>query len=436
MNMKKTRLAALVLTGALLTGCGIGSSVDTLLLPPMLSDEQKAIYTALTASAGSNISLVYPRGGAYRSAFVFYDLDMDGADEAVVFYDDTDDSENSVRVNILHRENNGWRSVYDHAGAGSYIEQVFFADLGGTGRVRMAIGYGYMTPTEKTLKIYSLGDGVLNTEYTETYYKTMNMDMDGDGSEDIAVINCNNENHAAYVSLVTDRGKGTECTSTVDLSESTADLPSVIGGYIGNNTPALFIDGLTVSGNLSTEIIYCINGELRNPANLSDSDIPVMTTRSQGLYCCDIDGDGIVEIPQREAFPGYRDLSDAQYITNWNVFENYTVVKKYASLTEADKGYAFMLPVRWEGLVTVKTDSVTGEKVFYKFNSRLAESRLELMRILVCTRDSAAQRSLEGYTAAASDDNAVYMVKFGDTEDNLLLTMTEVRNNFYLMQKN
>ena len=115
MNMKKTRLAALVLTGALLTGCGIGSSVDTLLLPPMLSDEQEAIYTALTASAGSNISLVYPRWGAYRSAFVFYDLDMDGADEAVVFYDDVDDSENSVRANILHRENNGWRSVYDHA---------------------------------------------------------------------------------------------------------------------------------------------------------------------------------------------------------------------------------------------------------------------------------------------------------------------------------
>lgn len=77
MNMKKTRLAALVLTGALLTGCGIGSSVDTLLLPPMLSDEQEAIYTALTASAGSNISLVYPRWGAYRSAFVFYDLDME-----------------------------------------------------------------------------------------------------------------------------------------------------------------------------------------------------------------------------------------------------------------------------------------------------------------------------------------------------------------------
>ena len=47
MNMKKTRLAALVLTGALLTGCGIGSSVDTLLLPPMLSDEQKAIYLSL-----------------------------------------------------------------------------------------------------------------------------------------------------------------------------------------------------------------------------------------------------------------------------------------------------------------------------------------------------------------------------------------------------
>lgn len=178
----------------------------------------------------------------------------------------------------------------------------------------------------------------------------MNMDMDGDGSEDIAVINCNNENHAAYVSLVTDRGNGTECTSTVDLSESTADLPSVIGGYIGNNTPALFIDGLTVSGNLSTEIIYCVNGELRNPANLSGSDIPVMTTRSQGLYCCDIDGDGIVEIPQREAFPGYRDLSDAQYITNWNVFENYTVVKNTLPLPRLTRAMPLCFPFGGRGL--------------------------------------------------------------------------------------
>ena len=194
----------------------------------------------------------------------------------------------------------------------------------------------------------------------------------------------------------------------------------------------MFADGLQGNGNLSTEIIYCINGELRNPAMIDGSELSSRTVRSQGLYCRDIDGDGIVEIPEREAFPGYRDGQDAQYITDWNVFENYSVVKKYTSFTEPHLGYAFMIPVRWQGLVTVKNDSITGEKVFYKYNGSLEQSRLELMRIMVCSREDSEKRLLDGYFAAASTDSAVYMVRFGDTEDNLLLTTAEVTNNFYL----
>ena len=431
MKLRKTAALAAALC-VIFTGCIPDSSIDNLLSPPIMSEEQQDIYSALTASSGKDISLVYPRSGTYRSAFVFYDLDSDGDNEAVVFYSSRSSKDSNVRVNILDKGDGSWRSVYDHAGAGTTVEQVFFTDLGGTGTVRMAIGYGYMTPTEKTLKLYSLGDGVLNTEYTETYYKTLTLDLDRDGGMDIAVVNCNNENHTASISLVTDRGSGAECVSSTPLSPTTVDLPSVIGGYIGNGTPAVFADGLQGNGNLSTEIIYCINGELRNPAMIDGSELSSRTVRSQGLYCRDIDGDGIIEIPEREAFPGYRDGQDAQYLTDWNVFENYSVVKKYTSFTEPYLGYAFMIPVRWQGLVTVKNDSITGEKVFYKYNGSLEQSRLELMRITVCSREDSEKRLLDGYFAAASTDSAVYMVRFGDTEDNLLLTTAEVTNNFYL----
>lgn len=417
---------------ASLCSCGLDSSIDNLLSPPMMSEEQQEIYSALTKAAGEDISLVYPRSGAYRSAFVFMDMDTDGEDEAVVFYSGINSKDSNVRVNILDKDEGEWRSVYDHAGAGTTVEQVFFTDLGGRGNIRMAIGYGYMTPTEKTLKLYSLGDGILSTEYTGTYYKTLTLDLDRDGGEDIAVVNCNNENHTASLSLVTDRGNGAECVSTADMSSATVDLQNVISGYIGNDTPAVFIDGLLGSGNLSTEIIYCVNGELRNPAMIDGSELSSRTVRSQGLYSKDIDGDGIVEIPEKEAFPGYRDRQDTQYITNWNVFENYSVVKKYSSLTDPYQGYAFMLPVRWQGLVTLKNDGTTGEKVFYKYNGSLEQSRLELMRIAVCSYNDTEQKLLEGYVAVASTDSAVYMVRFGDTEDNLLLTTAEVTNNFYL----
>lgn len=437
MRSVKIRLAAAASAVCVLcmglSGCGFGMSVENLLSPPILSEEQESVYEALKKGTEDDITLVYPRTGSYRSAYVFNDLDGDGGNEAVVFYERNNDDKGSVRVNILDTDENGqWRSVYDHAGAGTSIDQVFFTDLGGTGRVRMAIGYGYITPTEKTLKVYSFNNGILETEYSESYYKTVCMDMDRDGGEDIAVINCNNENHGASVSLVTDEGEGAVRTSYVRLSENTADMPSVVGGMIGSSTPALFIDGLLGSGRLSTEIIYCMNGRLRNPAGLSGSDLAQRTTREKGLYCRDVDNDGIVEIPESEPFPGYREGGDAVYMTNWNVYENYSVVKKYSSLTEPELGFSFMLPVRWEGLVTVKNDSITGEKVFYKYNTGLSDSRLELMRILVCDSETAAEKSLEGYVAAAASDTRVYMVRFGDTEDNLLLTMAEVNNNFYL----
>lgn len=429
--MKLWKISAAAALCLAFGGCAVDSSIENMLAPPIISEEQQEIYKALEKSAGKDFTLVYPRSGAYRSAFVFRDLDGDGGDEAVVFYSRSGNDVN-VRVNVIDSVEGKWRSVYDHAGAGTTVEQVFFTDLGGTGRVRMAIGYGYMTPTEKTLEIYSLSEGVLNTEYEGAYYKTLTLDLDNDGGEDIAALNGNNENHTASLSLITDKGKGAECIASAAMSPTVLDYPSVIGGYIGSGTPAVFADGLLGSGNLSTEIIYCINGELRNPALIDGSELSARTVRPQGLYCKDIDGDGIVEIPEREAFPGYRDRQDTQYITDWNVYENYSVVKKYSSLTDPYLGYAFMLPVRWEGLVTLKNDSTTGEKVFYKYNGSLEESRLELMRINVCSREDSEKRMLEGYTAAASTEDAVYMVRCGDTEDNLLLTTAEVSNNFYL----
>ncbi len=441
--MKKKNISTLIaaVLAAMLTGCGFGTSAENLLTPPMMSERQGEIYNALTEAAGENITLVYPRSGAYRSAFVFADLDGDGTDEAVAFYDDAGDTETGVRVNIIDIGEDGiTRSVYDHAGAGVTVEEVFFTDLGGRGKTRMAIGYGYMTPAEKTLRVYSFENGVLNTEYSGSYYKTLTMDLDRDGGEDIIMIGSKTENQAASVSLVTDKGNGVICEGTVSMSENAADIPSVTGGSIGEGTPALFADVLMGSGDISTEIIYCVNGQLRNPANVSGSEIRSLTTRSAGLYSRDVDGDGIVEIPSREPFPGYRENYDMQYITNWNVFENYTIIKKYSSLTRASQGYCFMLPVRWEGLVTVKTDPVTGEKVFYKFNNSLAESRLELMRILVCSPQEAREKLREGYIIILGEENLsdeentasnIHMVKFSDTEDNLLLTEAEVRNNYY-----
>ncbi|MBQ5316093.1 MAG: hypothetical protein J6I96_00910 [Oscillospiraceae bacterium] len=423
--MKK---AAVLLAAMTLTGCSFGTPVENLLSPPVMSQIQEDIQNALTDAVGSDITPVYPRSGEYRSAYVICDLDGDGREEAVAFYRNEDDP-SRVRVNVLSNED-GWHSVFDHAAPGSSVESVYITKFS-SDNIYLAVGYGYAARADKTLCVYDYTDGRLANRYSEVYSRLEYVDINLDGGDDIVLLNGNTDEHPAYASLVTDTGEGVDCTSAVRMRNTTAELVHSVSGGLGGGAAAVFADSASASGNISTEIIYCVEGELRDPAAMDDSEIPSLTSR-RGLYSTDIDGDGVVEIPTIEPFPGYRD-TESQYVTNWNVYENYTLVNKYSSLYEPKSGYCFMLPVRWDGLVTVRTDSSSGEKVFYKFNTTLAESRLELMRIAVCAPSQKDDLELKGYYEVISGAETI-MVQAGDTDDTLVLTPAEVENGMYAVK--
>lgn len=420
--------AAVLLAAMTLTGCSFGTPVENLLSPPVMSQIQEDIQNALTDAVGSDITPVYPRSGEYRSAYVICDLDGDGREEAVAFYRNEDDP-SRVRVNVLSNED-GWHSVFDHAAPGSSVESVYITKFS-SDNIYLAVGYGYAARADKTLCVYDYTDGRLANRYSEVYSRLEYVDINLDGGDDIVLLNGNTDEHPAYASLVTDTGEGVDCTSAVRMRNTTAELVHSVSGGLGGGAAAVFADSASASGNISTEIIYCVEGELRDPAAMDDSEIPSLTSR-RGLYSTDIDGDGVVEIPTIEPFPGYRD-TESQYVTNWNVYENYTLVNKYSSLYEPKSGYCFMLPVRWDGLVTVRTDSSSGEKVFYKFNTTLAESRLELMRIAVCAPSQKDDLELKGYYEVISGAETI-MVQAGDTDDTLVLTPAEVENGMYAVK--
>ena len=127
MNIRK--FAVLLAPLCALSGCSFGASIDTLMAPPKLSVEQEQIYNALTSTTGSAISLKYPKSGKYLSAFIIEDIDGDGSNEAVVFYERNVHSvdENPLRINILDKENGKWTSTYDQPAEGSEIEQVIIS---------------------------------------------------------------------------------------------------------------------------------------------------------------------------------------------------------------------------------------------------------------------------------------------------------------------
>ncbi len=439
--MDKKRIlkaAAALLTAFTLSGCSSSASVDMLLTPPKLSEEQSAVYDALIKSVGKDIRLQYPRSGDYRSAFIFADIDDEPDSEAIVFYEKTGEIRNSanIRVNVIDRRDGKWTSVYDHAGMGTEIDRIMFAQLGGRENTSIIVGYTLLSG-EKSVRVYGYYNGVLATEYSDDYSTMFVTDLERDEKDELVLIRPNNQMKKASVGLVSvgNEGKITE-TTNVALNEGTTDFVNIASGYVGTGTPAIFIDGLS-GGRLTTEIIYPVNGQLRNPLYLGESAMIEQTRRQAGYPCTDIDFDGIIEIPTLSFFPGYTETTPGirLYSVEWNILDNYSITKKYSSYYNIADGYCFILPSRWDGgVVTAKPDSVTGEIVFYKYRIDLNNSTTELMRIAAVTEAETPALLDEGYMLVKSNNNTNYLVKCPDISDEpLILTGTEISNSFRLM---
>ena len=173
-----------------LSGCsGFSSSTADLMRPPRLTPEQSAINEALTAAAlTQTYTLKYPKSGEYRSAFVFHDIDGDGVEEAIAFYEP--DINDTARIVLLDREGGVWKASCDLAGAGQDVEFVAFANLTASGSSDIVVGWSASDGSDKQLSIYTYADGILvnglkgggsNMEY-DAY---LIGDLSGNGRDDI-----------------------------------------------------------------------------------------------------------------------------------------------------------------------------------------------------------------------------------------------------------
>ncbi len=443
-KFKKILLPALL--SAVTAGCTLGASADSLLTPPKLSEEQSEIYSALEKAAGTDIYLIYPKSGTYRSAFVIENIDDEPSPEAIVFYEKAgehaDGSGSNIRINVLDKTDGKWRSVYEHAGTGTEIERIMFSSIGDSDEINIIIGYG-MISGEKNVRVYNYRDGLLNMLYTGLYSSVFVSDMDRNNENELVVLHPNSKEEAAFICFVSKKDDEFFESSRVELNPETTDYVNLAYGYIGSTTTALFIDGLS-DGLLTTEIVYAINGNLRNPVYHSESGLLSQTSRPPEYLCTDIDNDGFIEIPTLALFQGYNEESPEKlYITDWNVFENYSIVKKYSSYYDIKNEYCFILPARWDNIVTAGIDGVTGDIVFYKYKTDInanAQNAIkfdmnELLRFtVVSSAEEAENKLLEGYTLIKTMDRLYYLMKAPvNADEPLLLTNTEIINNFYIL---
>lgn len=413
------------------TGCAFNSGIDTLLTPPKLSAQQEQIYNALKEYVGTNISLKYPKSGDYLSAFIIADIDLDGRDESIVFYEKntlkTDD--NTLRINILDQVDGKWKSVYDYAAAGAEVEKVIISPLGNNEKVNIITGCSLINQSEKVVTIYDYSNGVLNTNFENNYYSVFDaQDIDGDGAKElfIALGQSSSKDASAAVYKLGENGEYTE--ATVSLSEGYSDYSGISYGSLDSETKGIYLDAVS-GGNVITEVLYMEDGILRR---LFSNKQAQETYRAASYLSKDVDGDGEIEIPIPSVLSGYQDYPEKERlsITDWYCLKNDSLVKRLSSYYSISNGYNFIIPEKWIGKVTAVYDSDNDELTFCRYQGAIHDKLPVLFKMCVAS-DSEKSDSLaaDGYTLIRTKGNKQFWLWINDS-DSFIDSPSELMFNF------
>lgn len=438
MKNKVAACAAALFVLFSLVGCSYTqTSVDSLLSPPRLSETQNAIYAALEAVAGKSLNLVYPQKGDFKSAFVINNIDSESTQEAIVFYEATQNTAAMpLRMNVLDQENQKWVSKYEIAVAADRVEKVEFVTV--NQQIYIIVGYTSLASSEKTVAIYTYSNGVIDPTFSLSCTDFIVCDLDSDNKSNLLAIVSNRQNDprtvtAQYYQI---NSNSLQTVSQVEMDPNVISYTNISHSKTRSGGNAVFFDGSKGSNILCTEILTMENGRLQNLiySTVEEENLIDLTNRSYGAACMDLDNDGILEIPVIITASGYENLPvlQRQYLTEWYNYINGNLRRKRTTYVSYSLGYIFKIPERWLG--KVKIDYLSGENEVYFYDYERADDYDSLLLSIKVVRRNDYQKALEnGYKLLSDNGMLLYTYKIPYSVSDIEVTENDVTRNFSLI---
>lgn len=423
-KFKKFIISVMLLLTLTFSGCSFSTGIDTLITPPKLNRQQEHIYNALKSYAGTNISLKYPKSGEHLSAFVIDDIDGDNDDEAIVFYKkNTIAVENdSLRMNILDCVDGKWRSVYDHSADGNEVEKIVITPLGENDRINIIVGYSLINQSEKVVSIYHYENGILNTTFENNYYSLFDTaDLNGDNMNELFIALNDGPSRTASAEVYHLSKNGEYKRSSVDLDDKGyTDYHKISYGRLYNGAMGIYLDAVMGTGDIVTSVFSV--DETNVLKCVFSPDIKKQETLRPAAYtCCDVDDDGVIEIPVPQIFPGYEEDDEKKLdLTKWYELKDDKLSVKMCGYHSITNGYSFIFPDGWLGNVTASVNSEKNMLSFSKFTGKMPGEEAPLLTIMsVSENDSSeiAKHLDEGCEILHSRSDRLFLIDINEDEE-------------------
>lgn len=429
----------MLLCAAMLTGCSFISGGDDLLQAPKPQESYVRLQEQLEKIMGDKMTYVSPQSGTNRNTVTFEDIDADGEKEAIAFL--REGTGGKIYVYAFDLVDDEYQSIGRVEGPGSALGSMSFMEMGSDTGKLIVLTWTLSGDVKQGLTVCSVENGKLTDLLDATYTGFTVSDMDDDGAEELFTVaydDAAGRKTAQVYDYINGKDSAGGKMLLLSQTDATQDVQSVAnittGGLDADGSQAIFVDNKFENDNgMQTDIYVLEKTKLRNVAVSATAS----TYRSIALYYSeDIDGDGIIEVPQLQAMPGYenRDATETLWMVDWYEYSmNGTTQRKQTTYDSMAEGWMLKFPNSWRGRVTAATTSAAGvsQTTFMEIGSVDAP----LLTIYVFTGDDREEASaMGGLVDLGSTADICFAAKLGESAGDLQLTKDQVTHLFGIIK--
>lgn len=425
----------------ILNSCALRiTTIDELISPPRVQDLNKGIRTALEGKIGSVYTLKSPSTGDDRSAFVLSDLNGDGHNEAIAFYQ-INSSLNNVRMMLFQNDGSKWSAVQELEGQGNGVYSVDFADFDHDGVKEVVVGWeAYNNKLKRGLSIYRYVPGAAlplqPVSVNLTFSAKAIVDIDEDQNDELLLFSIESSKYPseAMARLYGYNESGQwALTSEAVLDGSVSSYTNVcIQKNVDGKGVAVYVDGTKGETSMITERVVWDDAVKMIKAPFYDETLRATRSTMKGLRVLtrDINGDGMIEIAGQEAIKNNVDTKYAALV-HWSQVKNDALNTIGYSLINFNDGYMIAMPSDWVPNFTLFYNEkermlILGE---WSTNEKNESVQRNIMSIIAVQRSEWKANPKDGYTQLLENGDLVYAAKLLIADAAVPFTVEDLKDN-------
>ncbi len=422
-------LICVVLVAALFSGCNfrLSSSIDDLVSPLSPFGDNADIKKALDDYAKGGYSLKIPNSGDYITSYTFFDIDGDGREEALAFYEPSDKL-GTTNMSVIKKTDDAWKVIQNIEGDGRDVHSLDFEDINGDGKSELFVCWDVISNSSNhLLSVYKYGKDGNNKKLDKiddsiTINNFIIADMVGDGEKELLLFEINAGNSTSAKAELYSLGE----SSLEKLGETKLD--SHITSYNAlktetvNGETSVYADALGSDGeSMLTEIIYWSDtyDTIVSPFYSYQTGLTQDTKRTATVESLDINSDGKINIPVDY---NLNKLPDQVNAVDWKTYKNSILIHCAYSLFVKNDMYIAVIDDKYIDSISVSYDVATHEmSVINK------DSKSLIFTVMPVLKATYSDDKYPGYSKVTEASGYCYLVKQGNDEK-ISIPLSELKN--------